>query len=96
MDEIYNIKYYTKDNQQIFVYSTNFDNLGYEYHILTINTNEEIEHLKITNTIEYLELLKPNQTNLQEIPQNENNKQYLKFLKYYTKLKELQKKGKKH
>lgn len=96
MEKIYNIKYYTKDNQQIFVYSTKFDDLGYEYYKLTINTNGEIEHLKITNTIEYLELLKPNQTNLQEIPQNENNKQYLRFLQYYSRLKEKQKKGKKH
>lgn len=92
IDNIY--VYKDENNEEIYLYSqkSQSDDLGYEYHLLLKDKNEEVIDKQIFNIIQ---IFQNQDINIIEVKKNDKNKQYLRFLNYYSKVQEQLKKGKK-
>lgn len=93
---IFNIFLYQSksNNDKIYLYSkkNQLNDLGYEYHILGPNKNNEIVDKQIPNIIQIFE---NNNISIKEITKDNNNPKFLKFLDYYKKSNQEIEKGKK-
>lgn len=94
LDNVFNI-YVESTNEKTYLYSkkNNSDDLGYEYHILIVDKNEELIDRQIPNIIQ---IFQNKSIKLREIPKDEKNHHYMKFINYYMQIQSQQKKAKKH
>ena len=87
---IFNIFLYQSksSNDKIYLYSkkNQLNDLGYEYHILGPNKNNELVDKQIPNIIQ---IFQNQNIHITEVKKDVNNSQYLRFLVYYDKVQEL-------
>lgn len=95
-DNIFNIFVYKDEhNNNTYLYSkkSQFDDLGYEYHILTKTKDQDLIDKQVPNIIQ---IFQNQNISITEVKKEMNNTQYLQFLDYYNKIQEQIKKGKRH
>lgn len=93
-DNIFNIFVYKdENNNNTYLYSkkSKFDDLGYEYHILTRIQKHGFVDKQVPNIIQFFQ---NKSINITEVKKEMNNIQYLQFLEYYNKIQEQLKEGK--
>ena len=93
-DNIFNIFVYKDEhNNNTYLYSkkSQFDDLGYEYHILTKTQDQDLIDKQVPNIIQ---IFQNQNINITEVKKEMNNTQYLQFLDYYNKIQEQLKEGK--
>lgn len=76
----------------IYILKNQLNDLGYEYHILGPNKNNELVDKQIPNIIQIFE---NNDISIKKITKDNNNPEFLKFLDYYRKSNQEIEKGKK-
>ena len=94
-DNIFNIFVYKDEhNNNTYLYSkkSKFDDLGYEYHILTRIQKHGFIDKQVPNIIQ---IFQNQNINITKVKKDMNNTQYLQFLDYYSKIQEQISKGKK-
>ena len=93
-NNIFNIFVYKDEhNNNTYLYSkkSQFDDLGYEYHILTKTQDQDFIDKQVSNIIQ---IFQNQNISITEVKKEMNNTQYLQFLDYYNKIQEQLKEGK--
>ena len=94
-DNIFNIfVYHDERNNNTYLYSkkSQFDDLGYEYHILTKMQNRGFIDKQVPNIIQ---IFQNQNINITKVKKDMNNPYYLEFLNCYNKIQTQTKTGKK-